>query len=201
MLRKLVNNSNLQNLLQLRNVCIFVLAFSGFFRIEEVLHLKYGDIHFYNGYVTINIDQSKTDQLRKGNEVVISVGTHDDTCPVKILRRCITEIERSPVQGGDFVFRSLCKCKSGHNLVSVNKPVSYSAIRDYFKISFKDIVPDISLFGTHSLRAGGAAAAANAGVEDRLFQRHGRWKSASAMNGYVDDCLDARRKVSKMLRI
>ena len=200
-LRKLVNNSNLQNLLQLRNVCIFVLAFSGFFRIEEVLHLTYGDIHFCNGYVAINIDRSKTDQLKKGNEVVISVGTLEDACPVKILRRYITEIERSPVQASDFVFKGLSKCKSGHNLVSVNKPVSYSAIRDYFKISFKDIVPDISLFGTHSLRAGGASAAANAAVENRLSQRHGRWKSASAKNGYVDDCLDARLKVSKMLGI
>ena len=32
----------------------------------------------------------------------------------------------------------------------------------------------------HSLRAGGATAAANAGVPDRLFKRHGRWKSESA---------------------
>ena len=30
-------------------------------------------------------------------------------------------------------------------------------------------------FGMHSLHAGGATAAANAGVPDRLFKRHGRW--------------------------
>ena len=29
-------------------------------------------------------------------------------------------------------------------------------MRDYFKSTFKDIVPDIALFSTHSLRAGGA---------------------------------------------
>ncbi|KAL5497418.1 hypothetical protein EMCRGX_G013885 [Ephydatia muelleri] len=39
----------------------------------------------------------------------------------------------------------------------------------------------------HSLRAGGATAAANAGVPDRLFKRHGRWKSESAKDGYVKD--------------
>ena len=43
-------------------------------------------------------------------------------------------------------------------------------MRDYFKSTFKDIVPDIALFSTHSLRAGGASAAANAGVADRLFR-------------------------------
>ena len=35
--------------------------------------------------------------------------------------------------------------------------------------AFKDIVPDISAIGTHSLRSGGATAAANAGVPDRLL--------------------------------
>lgn len=43
-----------------------------FFRIEEVRHIKYGDITFHDTYVAIKVDRSKTDQLRKGNEVVIS---------------------------------------------------------------------------------------------------------------------------------
>ena len=38
--------------------------------------------------------------------------------------------------------------------------------------AFKDIVPGISAIGTHSLRSGGATAAANAGVLDRLFKHH-----------------------------
>ena len=38
----------------------------------------------------------------------------------------------------------------------------------------KDIVPDIPAIGTPSLRSGVATAAANAGVPDRLFKRHGR---------------------------
>ena len=40
MIGTLVSASNLSNLLELRNVCIFVLAFGGFFRINEVLHIK-----------------------------------------------------------------------------------------------------------------------------------------------------------------
>lgn len=39
MIRKLVEKSNLDNLLELRNVCVFILAYVGFFRIEEILHL------------------------------------------------------------------------------------------------------------------------------------------------------------------
>ena len=49
-------------------------------------------------------------------------------------------------------------------------------------------MPDIPKIGTHSLRSGGASAAANAGVPDRLFKRHGRWLSDSAKDGYVILC-------------
>ena len=58
------------------------------------------------------------------------------------------------MQSDRFVFRALSKCASGHKLVAINRPVSYSTIMKYFKVNFKDIVPDISLFSTHSLRAG-----------------------------------------------
>ena len=77
-IRKLVDNSSFDNLLELRDVCIFILAYAGFFRIQEILRIKYGDIHFNSGYVFISVDISKTDQLRKGNEFVISVGSGEN---------------------------------------------------------------------------------------------------------------------------
>ena len=68
-----------------------------------------------------------------------------------------------------------------------SQALNYSRIRDYFKSTCRGLAADISPFDTHSLRAGGASAAANAGVPDGLFQRHGRWKSISA-DGYVCQC-------------
>jgi hypothetical protein len=40
-----------------------------------------------------------------------------------------------------------------------------------------------------SLRSGGATAAANAGLSDRLFKKHGRWCSDNAKDGYVHENL------------
>ena len=54
-------------------------------------------------------------------------------------------------------------------------------------------------FGLHSLRAGGASAAANAGVPDRLFKRHGRWRSENAKDGYVKDRMEERLEVSRKI--
>ena len=53
------------------------------------------------------------------------------------------------------------------------------------------------IFGLHSLRAGGATAAANAGIPDRLFKRHGRWRSETAKDGYVKDNVDSLLLVSQ----
>ena len=55
----------------------------------------------------------------------------------------------------------------------------------------------ILMYGVHSLQAGGATAAANAGVPDHAFKRHGHWRSESAKDGYIKDTLDYRLDVSK----
>ena len=55
-------------------------------------------------------------------------------------------------------------------------------------------------FGLHSLRSGGATLAANNGISDRLFKRHGRWKSETAKDGYIKDNLDALLSVSRSLQ-
>ena len=56
-------------------------------------------------------------------------------------------------------------------------------------------------YGLHSLRAGGASAAANAQVTDRLFKRHGRWKSDKAKDGYIKDNILSLFSVSLSLGI
>ena len=58
---------------------------------------------------------------------------------------------------------------------------------------------DTKQFGLHSLRAGGATAAANAGVPDRLFKRHGRWRSENAKDGYVKDSVAERLSVTRKI--
>ena len=72
-------------------------------------------------------------------------------------------------------------------------------MREIFIEAFSPFVNNIKEYSLHSLRAGGASAAANAGVPDRLFKRHGRWKSETAKDGYVKDNFDERLFVSQNL--
>lgn len=77
--------------------------------------------------------------------------------------------------------------------------MSYTRTREIVLHAFAELGYPKSMFGLHSLRAGGASAAANAGISDRLFKRHGRWKSDSAKDGYVKDKLDSLLSVSRSL--
>ncbi|XP_067653233.1 uncharacterized protein [Haliotis asinina] len=67
----------------------------------------------------------------------------------------------------------------------------------YFALA--PFVANIKSYGLHSLRSGGASAAANNGIPDRMFKRHGRWKSENAEDGYIKDSIDNKMEVSLSL--
>jgi hypothetical protein len=77
--------------------------------------------------------------------------------------------------------------------------MSYTSVRETVKRKCVELGLDQSKFGLHSLRAGGATEAANRGVPDRLFRRHGRWASDSSKDLYVKDSLAKRLSVSQNL--
>ena len=67
--------------------------------------------------------------------------------------------------------------------------------------AFSPFVVNINSYGLHSFRSGGATSAATYGVPDRLFKRHGRWRSDKSKDGYVKDDLVQRMLASPNLGI
>ena len=74
--------------------------------------------------------------------------------------------------------------------------VSYTRMRELVLEKLSAIGLDPKRIGLHSLRSGGASAA---GVPDRMFKWHGRWRSENAKDGYVKDSLKDRLSVSQHL--
>ena len=103
-------------------------------------------------------------------------------------------------QERELLFRPICSSKRGESL-KVSGGISYTCLREQFKIKLNQLGYNAEEFGLHSLRAGGTTVAANAGVPDRNFKRHGRWKSESAKDGYVKDSPQSRLSVSKRLSL
>ena len=197
LIREIVSRAHLDNPVDLRNVTMYVLCFTGFFRFDDISRVRRSDIAFHEGFIVIQVQKSKNDQLRRGNEVVFSE-LSSSACPVSLLKRYLDKF-RIPPNSRDLIFKPISKGKGFCKLVSPDKPISYSCIRDEFRRDLKNIGVDLSKFGLHSLRSGGATSAANNGVNDRIFQRHGRWKSAEAKNIYVHDSIELRLTVSKRL--
>ena len=154
-------------------------------------------IHFHEECMIIKVEKSKTDQLRQGDQVVIAQ-SGGSVCPVFLLKTYLRKLDIDP-HSNEFIFRPLVKTKSSYKLTQKNKPISYTTFRDQLAKSLQNVVPDPSVYGTHSFRSGGASRAANSGVNDRLFQKHGRWKSVAAKNGYIKDDISSRLSVSKSL--
>jgi len=139
-----------QDLLQLRNFIMFILAFSGFLRSSELCVIRSRDVQFNEGYITISIEKSKTDQLREGRSVVIAESS-SITCPCSLLRLYMHKAQ-TPENSDEYLFRAISASGNHKRPISINKPISYSTYRQ----SFANIVPDISTFSTHSASSGGA---------------------------------------------
>ena len=171
-----------------------LIGFAGFLRYSELAALRESDLCIFPQHMEIFIESSKTDQYRDGAWVVVA-RTMTKICPVKMTERYISLGEISGSPDLQF-FRGIIRTKNGVKL-RTKGGLSYTRMRELLLEKLEAIGLNPKLYGLHSLHAGGATAAANAGVPDRLFKRHGRWRSENAKDGYVKDSLANRLSVTK----
>lgn len=72
-------------------------------------------------------------------------------------------------------------------------------VKDQLAKILKNVFPDPSSYVTHSFRSGSATRAANSGIGDRVFQRHGMSKSVAAKDSYIKDNVATRFHVFESL--
>ena len=140
------------------------------------------DITRHAGMLIIHLPHSKTDQLRKGDEVVIA-RTGNSTCPVAMLEIYMSRTSTAWDEKRQ-LFRSICRTGKCEKL------------RESSSFAVRELDYDPGRFGLHSLCGSGATAAANNGVPNRLFKKHGCWKSDSAKD---EDSVKQRLTVSPLI--
>jgi hypothetical protein len=97
-----------------------------------------------------------------------------------------------------YIFRPIFRSKGTCKLIYKNKMLSYTAARESIVSRLRFVSKGLKL-GLHSMRSGGATATANSDINDRVWKRHGRWKSDSSKDGYVVDSVDKGCKCLKTL--
>ena len=184
------------DLLILRNLVMILISFAGFLRFDELSSLKCKDVLIYDDHLVLNISKSKNDQYRKGSEVLIAKG-QSCACPYEMYLKYVSKANID-IRSDDFLFKPIFYTKKGSKLIYKNKKISYSTVRKHVVSLLSSVAPGLNV-GVHSLRAGGATSAARFHVNERCLKRHGRWKSTSSKDMYIEDSVDERLSVSKML--
>ena len=189
------------NLKDLRIMCICVLAYSGFFRYDEFSNILLSDIVLHDNFMTVFIEKSKTDVHRDGKHVYIAA-TGSECCPVKLIKRYIACAKLS-LDSNLYLFRGLVyhRRRKFYTFRRLNKGISYTSARELVLSAFSSVGLDVKLFGTHSLRKGGATAAAEHHVCDRLIMKHGRWQSEKSKDLYISESVRQKLSVTKNLGI
>ena len=159
-----------------RDRALLLIGFAGAFRRSELVAFDVGDITETDDGLHIDVQRSKSDQEGAGDVVGVPYGSNPATCPVRAWRAWL---EVSGAADGP-AFRGITR----HGTISDTR-LTARAVANVVKARAKAAELDARTFAAHSLRAGFATEAFGQGVPDFSVMRHGRWRSASSMRGYI----------------
>lgn len=178
------------NEVSIRDVFLFILMFLGFLREEEATDLKTTDVWVgelagvKEEVLFVCVAKSKTDPGRNGATMVLVACPGSHICPVRWYRLyCLVQRSKTHVfHCADPMAGKLAKATPNHLL----------------KKALKAIGIDPKPYGSHSLRRGGATAAASRLVRMHILKRHGRWAS-DAVYLYIQESGEDRVAVSRAI--
>ncbi|MBO3752124.1 hypothetical protein J5X84_39185 [Streptosporangiaceae bacterium NEAU-GS5] len=140
----------------------------------------------------VYIPLSKTDPDAHGETVAIPYGSHPGTCPVRVTRALLAELNDRGITRGPLLRRidrhggighhDHAAAGRGHRIglspQAINLIVKHAALAAALERA--------EAYTAHGLRAGGATSAAKAGAPMSAITRQGRWADGSpVVAGYI----------------
>ena len=180
-IHKIISSSNLEDLLELRNCLIIAIAYCLLLRHDEFSHLALNHFVETNDGFKITIPKSKTDKYRNGSHVLLKKCSNEIS-PFMLLKRYLSD---SNLKIGENHFLFFPFKKVGNVLKNQNKILSYSSFLDIVKSLVTKIGLDPSIYGTHSLRSGGATDLAP-NISELELLTSGRWSDSRSIRSYVE---------------
>ena len=161
----------------LRDRALLLLGFAGAFRRSELVGLDRGDLEFVRQGLVVNLRYSKTDQVHEGRKLGIP-NRSDPVCPVRALTDWLSVL--TPTDGP--IFRRVDR----HGNI-LEQRLSAEAVSLIVKNRVAATGFDPGLYSGHSLRAGFATAAAQAGVAGWKIRRQTGHASDAMLARYIRD--------------
>lgn len=159
-----------------RDRALLLLGFAGAFRRSELVSLDVVDVEQTDEGLVVRLRQSKTDQEGAGRSVGIPYGSRVATCPVRAVRDWL--IAAGLTQGP--LFRGV----DPHGHVGRTR-LSDKTVARVVKAAAAAAGFDARQYAGHSLRAGLATSAAQAGVAERVIMAQTGHKSLPMVRKYI----------------
>ncbi|PNH10171.1 hypothetical protein TSOC_003112 [Tetrabaena socialis] len=179
------------------DACWIAVGFFGMLRRSELHALTLADVVAVpGGGVHVRIRRSKTDQLGRGAWVILAETSGSGVPIGRIVQRHLDFLGQRGFVGGSPLFPRVTTGPAV-GAVAMAKGAFTAGLRGVFarlQIEFPNLRMNLGLFSAHSLRRGGAIAAAEAGVSRELLKLHGRWRS-DAVDAYLQASLATRLSV------
>ena len=115
------------------------------------------------------------------------ISSFNSVCPVQQLRSYLDMLKINE-NSDEYIFRVISRGGKS-KLRKQNVPILYTGMQENFIQVLKAFSLKWKQYGLHSSKSGGVSSAANVGIPDRLFKRHGRCKSDTAKDFCVEDDL------------
>ena len=130
--------------------------------------------------------------------------TNGPACPHSLLLRFYSLAGIEPLTEA-YIFQPISSLTTKGGKTKSNRPIGYSSYREIIKKALVAVGEIPEMFGTHSLRSGGATAIAERTSDtpdrDRLLRLQGRWKTDTSRDAYIKDSLTNRLSVTKILQL
>ncbi len=162
----------------LRDRALLLVGFAGAFRRSELVSLDVADVAFERGGLVVTLRRSKTDQAGAGTRKGVPYGGNPDTCPVRAVQDWLAA---AGIAAGP-IFRPVDR----HGNVSTRR-LSDRAVAEVVKRCAAAAGLDPAAYSGHSLRAGLATAAAQAGVSERAIMAQTGHTSVTMVRRYIRD--------------
>ena len=172
---------------------ITMTAIQGALRVSEIVNLEYDDIIFLNnGSMSVRIKTSKTDTVGKGHTFIVTPNCNSRLCLVMRMKSYMDLLV--PKTGR--LFRSATKSeKVGKQPIGINTMGSVPRkIAEFLQL------PNVAEYSGHSFRRTSATVLSEKGIGLVELKQHGRWKSTSVCERYVENTICKKMKTSDMIQ-
>ena len=187
------------SLVDIRFLFILLVRYAGVFRISEVLSIRVWDVTIFDDFMKVYLFKCMNDQYRDGHVSVIA-RSRKPTCPVGITERILSLLPDSSGSSHPIVCR-IVNSRHSKERFHESLGIGYSTAYTSFKSYISPFVSDTSLYGTHSIRIGGANDPGFRSLDSSMKDRHVGWRNPKSKFHYLETVPEQLVEITRSMNI